>query len=213
MKRPPDFYSLKKPGNLFIYTQRTKVVVETLREEGVFPLRDKKILDVGCGNGVWLADLEKWGAGQENLCGVDIREDAVKEARMRFPSADLRITDAQHVPWPDGVFDIVVQSAVFTSILDDSLKKKIAREMARVLKEDGLVLWYDFMYNNPANPNVRGIKAREVKQLFPGSGIKLKKITLAPPIARLLAPRLRPACVFLEKLKFLNTHYLAVIKK
>jgi len=38
--------------------------------------------------------------------------------------------------------------------------KKIASEMLRVLKVDGITVWYDFHMNNPQNPDVRGVKKK-----------------------------------------------------
>jgi hypothetical protein len=89
----------------------------------------------------------------------------------------------------------------------------VAGEMIRVLKEDGIIIWYDYYTNNPWNPDVRGVKKREIHQLFPGCRVDLQKITLAPPLARALAPRSWLACSLLEKIPWLRTHYLGVIRK
>src|SRR3989440_8774150 len=40
-------------------------------------------------------------------------------------------------------FDVVMQVTVFTSILDPDLKRRVALEMLRVVKQDGLILWYE----------------------------------------------------------------------
>lgn len=199
---PKDYYSLKHPANLYMYTQRIYEVINILRKENIFPLSDKFILDVGCGSGLWLLDFLRWGAEQNKLYGIDLIEEMVKKAKQFLPYADLRLGDASSLPFPDNKFDIVLQSLVFTSILDGSLKKAIAKEMLRVLKPTGFILWYDFIYNNPKNPNVRGIKAKEIIYLFPDCRIKLKRITLAPPIVRFLAPRSYLICYLLEKCVF-----------
>jgi hypothetical protein len=34
--------------------------------------------------------------------------------------------------------------------------------MVRVLKPEGLILWYYYHVNNPSNPDVRGVKCREI---------------------------------------------------
>ena len=36
--------------------------------------------------------------------------------------------------------------------------------------------------DNPRNPNVRGIRADEIRALFPRCDISLRRVTLAPPI-------------------------------
>jgi SAM-dependent methyltransferase len=115
--------------------------------------------------------------------------------------------------FPNDTFDLVLQSTVFTSVLDSSMKQQIASEMLRVVKRDGFILWYDYHVNNPWNTDVQGVKRQEISQLFPGCLIKLQRITLAPPLVRLLAPYSWLACYLLGKVPWLCTHYLGVIWK
>ena len=68
------------------------------------------------------------------------------------------------------------------------MKQRIASEMIRVVKKEGAILWYDYHVNNPWNPDVRGVKKQEIHRLFPGCRIRLQRMTLAPPLVRLLAP-------------------------
>ena len=89
----------------------------------------------------------------------------------------------------------------------------MAAEMVRVLRDNGIILWYDFFVNNPYNPHVRGITRREIIELFPDSNVSSARITLAPPLARLLAPYSRVLCEALAALRILDTHLLAVISK
>jgi len=98
-------------------------------------------------------------------------------------------------------------------MLDHGMKQQIAAEMLRVVKREGLILWYDFHVNNPRNPDVLGVKKREIFRLFPGCQIQLRPITLPPPLVRLLAPYSWLACYVLARIPFLCTHYLGVIQK
>jgi hypothetical protein len=75
---------------------------------------------------------------------------------------------------------MIVQSTVFSSILDSDMKRKVASEMVRVLKPDGLIIWYDCFVSNPRNKDVKGITKNEIHQLFPGCQIDLRRVTLAP---------------------------------
>jgi hypothetical protein len=102
---------------------------------------------------------------------------------------------------------------MFSSILDASVKRRAAAEMARVLAPGGLVLWYDFFVNNPRNPNVRGVGRHEVGELFPGFDLRWRRVTLAPPLVRALVPRLRPLAGALQGLRVLNTHALATLSR
>ncbi|MFC1539690.1 SAM-dependent methyltransferase, partial [Candidatus Latescibacterota bacterium] len=113
----------------------------------------------------------------------------------------------------DNFFDICIQYTVFTSIFDSGMKKSIAHEMTRVLKPDGIIIWYDFFMNNPKNPDVNGIGKKEIYKLFPDHSITLIRTTLAPPLARLIAPYSFATASILESLKFLNTHYFGIIRK
>ena len=117
------------------------------------------------------------------------------------------------MPWQDGFFRLIIVSTVFTSILDDGVRRLLAREIVRVLAPGGALLWYDFAYNNPKNPNVRGIKPKEVRELFPELHGPMKRVTLAPPIARAVAPRSFLLATLLEAIPFLRTHVLAVLVK
>ena len=51
-----------------------------------------------------------------------------------------------------------------------------------MVKHDGIVLWYDFKFNNPWNNDVEGVNRKEIKQLFPfAKSINFYNVTLAPP--------------------------------
>lgn len=216
---PGDRYSLADPANLFAYQQRNCKLLRLLRAEGLMPLAGKRILDVGCGEGQQLLDLETWGARRTDLAGIDLLEGRVDRAWLRLGrpgengGSDVRVGDASHLPWPEEYFDLVFQNTVFTSILEPQMKLAVAREIGRVLRPGGVFVWYDFLFNNPANPNVNGIGARELRWLFPRYPIGLSRITLAPPIARRLVPVTWIGSLMLEKLGAFNTHYLAVIRK
>jgi SAM-dependent methyltransferase len=218
---PRDRYSLSLPSNLFASQQKSRLLLKFLGEEGVSSLEGKRIVEVGCGDGQNLLELVSWGAQRANLAGIDLLEDRVARARIRLggPSGeetcgpDVRVGDASTLPWPDEIFDMAYQSTVFTSILDRGMKRAVAQEILRVLKPGGVLIWYDFFFDNPRNPHVRGIGAREIRSLFPGCQVRLRRITLAPPVARSLVPITWIGSLLLEKMVILNTHYLAIIRK
>jgi hypothetical protein len=100
---------------------------------------------------------------------------------------------------------------VFTSVLDPEMKQAMAAEMLRVLRPHGIILWYDFFWKNPANPYVRPVGKEELRQLFPGCAFDLRRVSLAPPLARLVAPRSWAASAVLSRVPALCTHYLGAI--
>lgn len=207
-----SFYALTDPTNLYMRQGQQRALLRGLTSAGKLPLADRAILDVGCGRGGWLATFEDFGATRARLAGTDLDDTRIAEARQRFAGADLRAGDATRLPWADRTFEIVLQATVFTSILDDQVRAAVASEMRRVLAPNGIIVWYDFRVDNPRNRNVRGIRAEEIRQLFAGFDVSLEAVTLAPPIARHLVPRSRLAAEALERLPFLNTHYLGILR-
>jgi len=113
----------------------------------------------------------------------------------------------------DDSFDVVLQSTVFSSILDDDFQKKLADKIWSLAKPEGGILWYDFIFDNPKNSDVRGVPVRRIRKLFPNAKIKVWRLTLAPPLSRLLT-KVHPSLYTLfNMLPILRTHVLCWIKK
>ena len=164
---PPDRYLRSDPFTLYSTHEREAVMAAMLRAEGVSSLAGIRILDVGCGRGDSMRQFVEHGAAPEDLHGIDLLNDRIEAARRLTPNATLLCGSATEMPFPAGSFDLVAQSTLFTSILDRDVKRMIAAEMARVLAPRGMILWYDFSYDNPRNRDVRGIGKREIRELFP----------------------------------------------
>jgi ubiquinone/menaquinone biosynthesis C-methylase UbiE len=206
-----NIYSPLNPAALFMIQRRHRDIRRILASYAG-AMKDVKLLEIGCGHGQWLAEFQMFGLHVANLAGIELDEERAKFAGKRIVGADVRAGNAVTLPWDDNSFDIVFQSTVFTSILDDEIKQKVADEMKRVCKPDGFILWYDFAYNNPKNPDVKGVKKCEIRKLFKDWNCEIRKVTLAPPIAR----RTVPFCwLFAEKLETffpcLRTHLIAKI--
>jgi ubiquinone/menaquinone biosynthesis C-methylase UbiE len=206
-----DLYSFLNPAHMFLIQQRQRAVVKLLLRHSLNPLGNRQILELGCGQGGVLLEYLSYGAAPERLHGVDLLPGRVMEAHARLPHLALTCADGQHLPYKSGAFDLVLQYTVFSSVLDDAIKVNLACEMLRVLKLDGLILWYDF-WLNPINPQTKGIHPREVNALFPNCHCEFHRITLAPPIARRLVKWSWGACLLLAWLRLFNTHYLAAIQ-
>lgn len=207
-------YSWFSPGHLYMVQERERHTLKLLAKYGFTSIETITILEVGCGTGYWLREFIKWGARPENMIGVDLLGERIDEARWLCPaSVRLYCQSATMLKFDDVSFDCVLQSTVFTSILEAKMKQKIASEMLRVVKPEGFILWYDYYMNNPNNSDVRGVKKAEIYKLFPDCHIQLRRITLAPPITRFLAPYSWLACALLAHIPFLCTHYLGIIRK
>jgi len=206
-------YSYFNKGNLFIVQEKQRKLLDLLHRQGFRSLKKMKILEVGCGNGGWLRDFVQWGAHSENLYGIDLLKDRIEEAKKINPNFNFLCANAEKLDFDDKSFDIVIVATCFTSILDAKMKKNIAREILRVVKIGGIILWYDFRFDNPWNPDVKGIEKKEIKELFGDCDYNFNLTTLLPPLTRRLAPLSLLACELLAKIPFLKTHYLVVIKK
>jgi len=207
-------YSWFNQAHVFQVQKLERDILAVLRATHFEHLQDKRILEIGCGEGQWLRQFLKWGACPEKVVGIDVLQDRVLRARQLCPQGvQIHCVNATRLPFDNVSFDLVVQFTVFSSILDVAVKEMVAREMLRVLKENGLILWYDFFVDNPSNPDVRGIRKHEITHLFPGCRIEFRRVSLAPPLSRLFAPYTWLGCYALERLQMFNTYYLGVIQK
>lgn len=206
-------YGWQNPTHQYFQIQTARALLGALKKENCIPLGEKQILDIGCGEGGWLLEFARWGAAPTNLAGVELNPRRIKLARLRLPVAPLHEGDVRNLPWPDASFDILTQITVFGTITSEAVRWEIAAEMLRVLRPGGLILSYDMRVNNPANSKVRALPAEEIRGLFPGCQISLRNLTLAPPIARRIVPLSWMLAMALEKVPFLRTHCLAVIRK
>jgi hypothetical protein len=206
-----DRYAPWQPAAILERAGRLRTAARLLREANCFPRRDAECLEIGYGSGGWLPDVIGWGVEEPRLHGIELGAERARRAQALLPAADLRIGDATRLPWPDRSFALVILSTVFSSILDTDVRRMVAAEAARVTAPGGAVLWYDLKMNNPSNPHVRGIGRQELAGLFPDGRPLVRSATLAPPLARLVAPRSMFAAQALECVPFLRTHLVATI--
>jgi SAM-dependent methyltransferase len=198
----------------FLFQERERAVLSALERHGFLPLSGLRILEVGCGTGKWLRDLISWGADPEHVYGIELLAASVTRARRLIAAAaTVQCGSATELPHPNASFDVVIQATVFSSVLDPRMRQRMAAEMLRVLRPDGLILWYDLAIPNPRNSDTRPIGKSEIAELFPGCRRELARVSLAAPIARRLAPRSWLGCSLLSEIPVLRTHYLGAFRK
>src|ERR1700709_332181 len=59
----------------------------------------KKVLDIGCGPGVFTARHAQAGA---DVVGIDFSEQMISIAKDQFPTIDFQFADAERLPFDDG---------------------------------------------------------------------------------------------------------------
>jgi SAM-dependent methyltransferase len=207
-------YSLLNPAALLPLQERQRAMTALFRRLGWHDLSTLRLHEVGCGTGSNLVELIQLGFLPEHLSGVELLPERWAQARARLPAAvSLQQGDALALAPPAGSVDVVLQSTVFSSLLDADFQQRLAATLWAALKPGGGVLWYDFTVDNPRNPDVRGVPLRRVRQLFPQGRVRARRITLAPPLAR-AAVRLHPSFyTLLNTLPLLRTHVLCWIAK
>jgi ubiquinone/menaquinone biosynthesis C-methylase UbiE len=210
---PSGRYALAEPFTLYSTHEREAAMVALFRKAGLSSLEGLRILDVGCGRGELLRRFMSFGAAPDLLSGVDLVDEYVEAARKLAPHLQISCGSADRLPFTDRCFDMVSQFTLLTSVLDPEMKQAIANEMARVMKPGGWLLWYDFSYNNPRNPDVHGIGKAEIRRLFPSFSMSARRVTLAPPLGRMVAPLSPLLYHVLVRLKFLCTHYICLLRK
>ena len=135
-------------------------------------VKGKKILDLGCGSGIYVKELIKKGA---KIKAMDISSELIKIARQENPKIEFKIGSiSKKLPYKKGEFDIVLGALVMHYI--DNWTPAF-KEIKRVLKPKGLFV---FSTENPFRTAVKriaykGKKFKEVKNYF-DEKLKVNKI-------------------------------------
>lgn len=135
------FAHLGKPGEIFSkgFQRRLDLITKLV------DFKNKKILDLGCGEGVWLGQFTKF-TEPKDVYGSEY--DPAKVAEILNPKSEIRTKfkipehnivncPGEKLDFPDNFFDIVFQNEVLEHVQDD---KKTIEECARVLKPGGKLI-------------------------------------------------------------------------
>jgi hypothetical protein len=193
----------------YIIEERERIYLQYINQLRI-PKSEIKLMEIGAGLGLNLPVFEKNGLQWENLYANELLEERVNQMRATLPTPNIFAGDALDLPF-ENKFDVVFQSTVFTSVLSEPFRISLARKMWKMLKDDGFILWYDFIYDNPNNPDVRKANRGDVLKYFPqAKQIDFHSVTLAPPIGR----RIGHAYGWMNALfPFLRSHLIAIIYK
>jgi SAM-dependent methyltransferase len=107
-----------------IEDQQVPTYLEAIRCVGIAP--GQRVLDIGCGTGVFLRLVAERGAMPS---GLDASRALLEIARERLPHADLRVGEMEQLPYDDDTFDLVTGFNAFF----------FAADMVAALREAGRV--------------------------------------------------------------------------
>ena len=209
-----DLYSMLRPDVWMSLQERQREILRLLSRYGPGTLRDLRLFEVGCGTGGNLLDFLRMGFDARNLVGNELLPDRMDQARRTLPK-DIALFegDATELQFNADSYDVICAFVVFSSLLDDAFQERLAAKLWEWLRPGGAILWYDFIYDNPSNSDVRGVPVKRIHQLFPRARTTVTRVTLAPPIARRVC-RVHPALyTVFAALPPLRTHVLCWISK
>lgn len=93
--------------------------------------KGESLLDVACGLGRMIAVCNE---SELKPSGIDISDVAVQKASLKYHDADIRVGNAENLPYSDRTFDYVTCLGSLERMLD---RKKALSEMRRVLSDNG----------------------------------------------------------------------------
>ncbi len=177
--------------------RRLKMIREYLNLQGFENLEGFKILENGCGVGMYIGKLKQF---TPLVFGLEYESDRAVEAGKLNPPSLVVCGAGEHLPYPNDSFDVILSNEVIEHVQDDA---RCIREMVRVLKPKGRIIlfcpnrWYpveqhgiylgkkyifgnipfvnylpDFLRNRLA-PHVRAYTGRGLRKLVDGSPVRV----------------------------------------
>ena len=127
-------------------TIRSKVLVLSRNIKG-------RVLEVGCGEGLFLVQLARQNPGLE-IWGIDNSRPRLNQAEERGKEAGLRnmnflLEDATNLSFDDEYFDAVICINVLFNLESLDLVKQVLSQMKRVCKKSGKLI---LEFRNSLNP-------------------------------------------------------------
>lgn len=153
------FYQKLNESLLNSYYKKDKSLLENLKSflfqliYSPIPKEHKgRILDIGCGNGIYLYNLKKhdW-----DVYGVEISKKAVAFAQEKLRLKNVRQGTIEDIKYPDGYFDVITMNHVIEHLFSP---KETLGEINGILKKEGLLII--------TTPNVNSFNAKIFREYW-----------------------------------------------
>ena len=119
-------------------------------------IKGKKVLDLGCGTGIYTKIMKRSGA---KVYGLDISQSMLDIAKREVKGVEFRIGSAYRLPYKPNTFDLVLSALVIEHLTDTG---RAFKEVNRVLKKDGTFI---FSLHNPVISATEAYKGRKSEPL------------------------------------------------
>jgi ubiquinone/menaquinone biosynthesis C-methylase UbiE len=152
-----------------VVNRSADVALETVQ----IPLR---VLDIGCGTGALLRQMNARLPNVLELVGVDPALEMVRLAQERAEGKERFVqANAEQLPFEDHHFDLVVSTSSFDHWVD---QRRGVAEAARVLSRDGRFVLADLAASWLSGSHEAG-RARTVKtitEVLTGAGLEIERV-------------------------------------
>ncbi len=130
-----------------------------------------KVLDVACGTGRMTKEVFK-SKNKIDYYGVDTSKEMMDKIKTK--GATLKVADASKLPFKDNTFDVVYTYHLLWHIPKET-QVKIIKEMLRVVKEDGYIL-FDFLNKNFIFEKIKPLFKKKTKGIYKFSKLEVEQI-------------------------------------
>jgi ubiquinone biosynthesis O-methyltransferase len=121
------------------YNKKTDYGISSTRKKKILELvgkvKNKKILDIGCGSGFLAKEIREMGA--QKVVGIDISNEAIKEAAKVLDEAMVLDLQTEKLECQDNYFDIIIIAEILEHVL---YPENILKEAKRLLKDGGHIV-------------------------------------------------------------------------
>ncbi len=146
-----------------------KMIEQPTTFELLGDVKGKKVLDAGCGSGIYTKILAEKGA---KVQGLELSGEMIRLAKEHCKGLSINFKQGSidNLPYPDNSFDIIVASLVIHYL---KRPEEAFKEFNRVLKKNGILI---FSTHHPILESYEGIKMKKgKKQIIIGDYFKTGK--------------------------------------